>query len=134
MFEYIKKRYKEWKDNRFLKKHGVRSWKEYHRVYDKRINRGTSYLSRYYHGYPATVIITMDKLRDSPWRHHPFTSDAYGLTLWCHENCEHDWRHDWHRGSFMNDDFYIMELGNEDIVVFAFHDEQDAFKFKMRWS
>lgn len=134
MLNYIKKRYQEWKDKRFLKKHHVSTWREYHHVYDKRINRGTSYLSRYYHGYPATVTITMDKLEGSPWWFHPFASDAHGLLIWCQENCEDDWRHDWFRGSFMNDDFRISDMGSEDIVVFAFHNELDAFNFKMVWS
>lgn len=133
IYRKIKARIKLFKDRRFLRKYGCDTWKEYYLKTDYRINRYAEGVNDYYPGYSKIAIVETVK---------PFRFDGLGwekglgmALAWCDKNCKHRWRSDFHR-VYKNtwlDEWRLNELGDTDILVFAFESEKDYTWFKLRW-
>ena len=137
----ISSRYNLWKDKRFLKKHGVESWKQYHRRYDPDHNFRASTVKDYYHGYKYVNQFTTARI-DPFIRFGTWMEGLAEITAWCENNCQDKWRNDimrvykqtalsWDRDS--EEEWVISDIGGGDVLFFAFKDEQDAFLFKLTW-
>lgn len=133
------------KNQRFLKKHGCRTWEQYNHAYDPDIIRNATLISQYYHGYPY-----LHYFEEAP-------SAIYGdwriwyqnMRDWCEKNCEDKYREDIHRvirekGLIHNEyndtmiwsdteDFSMNDIGGWDVLFFAFKSKQDLVWFKLRW-
>lgn len=137
----ISSKYNSWKDRRFLKKHGVDSWAQYHRRYDPDYNSRADKVKDYYHGYKCLVQFT--SARTDPFiRFGTWMEGLDSITEWCKNNCQDKWRHDIMRvykqtalgfDGDSEEEWWINDIGGGDVLFFAFKDEQDAFLFKLTW-
>lgn len=137
----ISSKYANWKEKRFLKKHGVQSREQYNRRYDPDHNFRASKVKDYYHGYRYVVQFTT--ARADPFiRFGTWMEGLESITDWCRNNCQDKWRHDimrvykqtalgWDGDS--EEEWWINDIGGGDVLFFAFKDEQDAFLFKLTW-
>lgn len=137
----ISSSYKSWKEKRFLKKHNVETWEQYHRQYDPDRNIRASKVTDYYHGYKYVIQFTTS--RSDPFtRYNTWIEALDGMCAWCKANCNDKWRNDimrvykqtalgWDGDS--EEEWWINDIGGGDVLFFAFKDEQDAFLFKLTW-
>lgn len=137
----IKRYIKVKRDQRFLKKHGCKSWKQYHRRYDPDICYPAREVKSFYHGYQHVYCIPND---DQGHFAYTMTHDygpggiGYGyfkIMEWCEQNCQGKYRADFHRvlGANMNE-YEFNDIGGMDHLFFAFKDERDYIMFALRWS
>lgn len=116
---------REYKLNRFLKKHGCETIEEYNHNFDPDINKGASTVDTFYFNYPYIVKIP------NTYALSDFYIGIHILTLWCKHYCKQKWRHDWHRVNTTYqwwDDKYHSEINGiagEDNIYFAFQSEKD---------
>jgi hypothetical protein len=138
---YLRSRIKFWRDNRFLKRHGCDTWKEYYHRFDPDCNIRASRVKDYYHGYPYWHVIDNHG-------HHCYNllydygpgGHRYGyhdILDWCETNCQ-----DKHRADFMRvikcpataNEWETNELGGKDYMFVAFKNERDYFMFMLKWA
>lgn len=140
MLSTIKERITEWRDYRFLKKHGCSSWYQYHRKTDPDVCQWASRLNDFYHGYPMKHCFENYDNEVYEW-----DLGRCGLTRcenWCRENLTGKWRFDMLRVYMQTpigiygveeSEYWINEIGGNDKIFFVCHDAEDMFKFKLRW-
>lgn len=131
IFSFLNEKYKKWKEKRFLKMHGVSSWKDYNYYYDKDRDNTQTLIKKIYHGYKVIIVIPNPK----------FISDIIGvvpdsqkLWTWANQNCESKFRidvvpiYETKYGELV----YGGNVGSEEIIV-AFKNKEDAINFIMTY-
>lgn len=136
MIEELKKRWKGYKEKRFLETHGCKTWREYERRYDKDIGPMARWAHTFYHGYPYIFPLDPDGLRDYGMLGVlPYIDATEKMQEWCEQNCTGKWRNDWHRGFWDHQGNYEFNgIGGGDIMFFAFKEESDYVWFTLVWS
>jgi hypothetical protein len=134
LLDFVKQRYKQWRDRRFLKRHGVETWAQYNRQYDPDINWRATRVNDFYHGYPYVHCFENHRHEVYHWDVH--LDGIYVLSQWCEDNCKGKFRFDFHRA--MNApgtawEWHINELGGGDYIFAAFKDPEDFFIFRLKW-
>lgn len=127
--EWLKLRWKGWKEKRFLDSYGCRSWREYERKYDLDFSNRAGTIKKMYHGYsrvyayPGNFSDVYDKQR------------CDDMVTWCKLNCVSKWRHDELRVIHFkqSDDWVENGIVGGDQVFFAFKDDKDAVMFLLIW-
>lgn len=128
----LKSVYANWKEKRFLKKHGCDNRAQYERRYDPDYNIRASRVKDYFHGYPYVHCITdRDHTMYFGMRWEGF--DA--IHTWCKENCKGKFRIDGLRVSKdrYTDEWEVNEFSGGDYYFIAFKDDRDMMWFKLRW-
>ena len=137
---HLRARVKLWRNRRFLKKHGCRSWRHYAYVYDKDYIPRATCIKNYYNGYK--YIHCFENHNGYAYKTvHDYGPGGYkdggGLIAdWCEENLKHKWRCDGLRAMkapSTGNEWEINELGGYDYYFFAFQDQEDYFLFKLYW-
>jgi hypothetical protein len=141
MLTFIKSKYKDWKNARFLKKHGCATWEQYHHGFDPDRNIVASRVADFYFGYPYWhVVENRDHYMYRLLYDYGPGGYRYGyhdVVDWCKENIKHKHRTDLLRAMkypSTSDQWEINELGGGDYLFFAFKNERDYLWFLMRWS
>jgi hypothetical protein len=134
LLDFVKQRYKQWRDRRFLKRHGVEKWAQYNHRYDPDINWRATRVNDFYHGYPYVHCFENHRHEVYHWDVH--LDGIYVLSQWCEDNCKGKFRFDFHRA--MNApgtawEWHINELGGGDYIFAAFKDPEDFFIFRLKW-
>ena len=143
MFNNLKDQYQAWKEKRFLKRYGCKTWEEYDYCYDTDINKGAYNARGYYFGYPYVHCI------ENPKHYGYELIQDYGpggarygfneILDWCQKNCTGKNRADvlrvFHHDSYEDriENYCINDLGGLDLVFFAFKNEVDYIWFVTRW-
>lgn len=131
MIEQLKKRWKGYKEKRFLETHGCKTWREYERRYDKDIGPMARWAHTFYHGYPNIFPLQTN----TPPRVASYHELSDKMVEWCEQNCQGKWRNDWHRGFWDGHGNYeLNSIGGGDIMFFAFKEESDYVWFTLVWS
>lgn len=131
--EWLKNKWKGWKEKNFLESYGCKTWREYELKYDPDVYFGAETSSGFYKGYKHVIAYR--------WMYQTYDPKLSNeIIAWCEETCQGKWRTDFHRcqtGRFINvmdtAPFNFNGLGNEDIRFFAFKDGEDALAFSLRW-
>jgi len=131
---YFRSKIQTWRDRRFLKKHGCKSWDEYNYRFDPDRNQRAPRVKDYYCGYPYWTPIENRKHLAYYWDVHE--DGIYILSNWCKENLSGKFRFDFLR--VMNApatawQWEINEIGGRDYIFFACKDERDLLLFTLRW-
>jgi hypothetical protein len=132
LFSLISQKYNEWKENRFLKKHGVSTREEYEYRYDKDCNNRATILSEIYNGYNIIIAIPNPTLIDDICG---LTVDSRLIKSWTKENCINKVRVDVFP-VYVDDNgnlIYGGNLGMDEIIV-CFKDSDDATNFLMTYN
>lgn len=129
----IKHRYLNWKEQRFLKKHGCENRHQYERRYDPDYNIRASRVKDYFHGYPYVHCVT-----DHDHTVYFWDFDWNGLTAihqWCIRNCKDKFRIDPLRviKDRYTNEWEVNEFSGGDYYFIAFKDDKDMMWFKLRW-
>ena len=127
--QWLKLRWKGWKEKRFLDSYGCKSWREYERKYDLDFSNRAAPIKKMYHGYsrlyayPDGFSGVYDK------------QCCDDMVTWCELNCVGKWRHDMLRviRFKQSDDWVQNEIVGGDQVFFAFKDDKDAVIFLLIW-
>ena len=147
LIDNLKYKYKKWKEERFLKKHGCDNWKQYYRNTDPDRNIRADRVKDYYHGYDYVYCLDYRE-------HHAYQllydygpgGHRYGyedIMDWCEANLAYKNRMDILRvfkqtpiglNGAQESEWWINEIGGGDYVFFACQDPEDFFIFKMRWA
>ena len=94
----IKAAYKEWKDSRFLKKHGCDNWGQYAHRYDTDVNYRSSRVPDYFMGYEYVHCITKQShyAYTELYDHGPggYRYGYHEMTDWCKANIKNKHRTD----------------------------------------
>ena len=129
-FVKLKNRYTDWRERRFLRKHGCYNREQYNLKYDLLYNPRATHLVDYYHGYKYIYCFENHK--------HDNISLLTVVTLWClEENLSGKWRFDVHRAikyPSTGNEWEINEIGGGDYIFAAFTDERDYMLFLLRWA
>lgn len=144
--EYIKllsKKYDDWKERRFLKKHGCETRAQYEYIYDPDCNRDGRTIKEYFHGYPY-IYSTEDSSMDVII-YNTKDGELYGriceIDQWCRENCKSKFRIDGLRvkNQYITPshdyDYYFpsgQSIGTYKVFV-AFKSEEELIWFTLRW-
>lgn len=135
MIEQLKKRWKGYKEKRFLETHGCKTWREYERRYDKDIGPMARWAHTFYHGYPYIYPLDPDGFRDYGMLGVlPYIDATEKMQEWCEQNCKGKWRNDWHRGFWAQGNYEFNGIGGGDVMFFAFKEESDYVWFTLVWS
>ena len=140
MINLLKTKLAKWKEDRFLKKHGCRTRKEYDRMYDPDYCIRALEMANYYHGYKHVHCFENHK-GFAYQTIYDFGPGGYrtGFNVicdWCEENLTNKWRYDCHRvikAPSTANKWSINEIGGGDHYFFAFMDDEDYFMFKLQW-
>ena len=135
MLTTIKQRFNQWKDHRFLRKHGCDNWKQYNHRYDPDINRIATRISDFYFNYPYVYCFEDHKHDIYYW--DIAVDGMYVLDQWCEKNCKDKYRFDFHRAMkapATANQWEVNELGGGDYAFAAFKDQRDFNWFLLRWS
>lgn len=139
MFNNLKQRYKDWQHQRYLKQRG---WTQeaYERQTDPDFNYRASKVTDAYHGYSYILDV-----QSTGPLNHQFGDWMEGLTVvrdWCKENCKAKFREDIMRvyaqtpigtdGAGVSE-WWINDIGGQDVLFWAFKSEQDCMWFKLKW-
>ena len=131
---------KHWRDQRFLKKHGCKTWEQYNRQYDPDYNIRASRVVDFYHGYKYWLPIENHNHLAYYWEVH--SDGMYVLNEWCKENFQGKFRFDFLRvhkqtpyglNGPEDSEWWINELGGSDYIFFACQEEQDLLWFSLKW-
>ena len=139
MFDKVKLYVQDFMHQRYLKKMG---WTQeaYERHTDPDHNIRASRVNDFYHGYPYLVVMT-----ESKGLQHQFGDWLEGVTTisdWCREHCIDKVRYDILRAysqtpigvnSVCDPEWWINDIGGQDILCWAFKGEQDFIWFKLKW-
>ena len=135
IIQKLKSQYDEWRELRFLRKHGCRNREHYNRKYDPLYNPLATRLVDYYHGYKYIYCFENDKHEiyylDLGW------DGSYVATEWCKENLSGKWRLDVHRVikyPSTSNEWVRNDLSGGDYIFAAFTDDRDYMLFLLRWS
>lgn len=133
MIDQIKQRYREWKEQRFLKKHGCETWEQYHRRYDPDYNIRATRIKDYYHGYPYQHCFENRQHQIYWW--DLGIDGSKEIVDWCEENCEDKFRFDCLRviKNYWGK-WEVNEISGGDYCFVAFKNKQDFLMFMLRWS
>lgn len=136
----LKEQYKEWRDQRFLKKNHCKTWYEYNRRFSPDVCYRSTDIKNFYLGYPFVHCIESNE-------HFAYKliydygpgGYRYGykdILDWCKENSQGKYRADIHRvmKNTWSGRWVINELGGADYVFFAFNESKDYVNFLLRWS
>lgn len=142
LFDSLKVRYKEWRDQRFLKREGFTTWEAYHRWYDPDVQQRANTLKEFYKGFNYIVVF-------ENYDHHAYKVivdygpggifyGTHDIIAWCKEHCTDKFRQDCRRmyqsnQQWNNNEWILNEIGGDDYFTFAFKSEQDAMWFKLKW-
>jgi hypothetical protein len=132
MLKLIQKRYREWREHRFLKAHGCETREQYDYRYDPDIYRSASRIKDFYHGYPY-VFCFENRGHDVYYWDLGFNG-IVEPTKWCKENCTDKFRFDFHRVLSTSNGWEINEIGGEDYIFFACKNPKDYTLFLLRWT
>lgn len=139
MIAKLKQHYLDWKERRFLRKHGCETRAQYDYRFDPDYNNRASRVKDYYHGYEFVYCIEPDGhyaykvLFDfGPGGYRTGENDIWD---WCIEHCEGKWRADYLRvlKNYWGE-WEINEIGGGDYLFWAFQNEMDYMNFLLRWS
>ena len=135
LIQDLKARYKGYKEQKFLKTHGCKTWREYERRYDKDVGHIARWAHTFYHGYPHIFPLDPDGYIDFGFGGvHPYIDTAEKMTEWCEQNCRGNWRNDWHGGFWdQHGNYEFNAIGGGDLMFFAFKEESDYVWFKLAW-
>jgi hypothetical protein len=144
LFRKIKAYIRLKKNQRFLKKHRVTSWKQYNLQNDHDVIYHATLIKQYYHGYPYLCYFERVPPGISNW-----VAWVRQASEWCEKNCLGKSRWDLHRvirerGLIRNEyddtmiwseieEFSMNDVGGHDVLFFAFKNEKDLAWFKLRW-
>lgn len=141
MLTKLKKIYKDYKDRAFLKKHGCKTWEQYHREFDPDYNYRATRIKDYYHGYPH--VYCFENLNHQIYYTDTSTAIRNLVTIeeWCKKNLKGKFRFDFHRvfktnrySDTLETEWEINEIGGGDFIFFACKDKTDYLLFLLRWS
>ena len=135
MIQKILDRYAQWKERRFLAKHGCKTREQYEHRYDPNVNYRASKIKDFYHGYPY-VYCFENRIHDIYVWDLGFDG-LYEPHKWCKENCVDNFRFDFHRAikyPSTSNEWEINDLGGGDYIFFACKDPKDYTLFLLRWS
>lgn len=134
------------KNQRFLKKHKVDSWKLYRRQNDPDVIPYATVISQFYNGYKYIINFPHDRL---PKDYIKFVDWIGATGAWCDKNCSGKYRFDIHRvtkqtGLLYNEyddtmmwteveEYFMNDISGGDVVFVAFKEEKDLTWFKLRW-
>lgn len=128
-----------YKERKFLERHNVSTWEEYHYVYDPDINKSFGTVATQYHGYSYTTVIRA-KLKDYGFHGVDFDHDQYKeINQWCKDNCVGKFRVDVKtlkrdKNTILNASTYITSVqGGAEHFVIAFKERNDHLLFEMVW-
>lgn len=127
----IRELHKNWQEDRFLKSHGCKSWKEYQVRYDPDCNYEAWTIKSFYYGYPN--VYCFEHIMHEVYEFGPPTNGLQVVQTWCDDHCQDKFRLDWHRVSWHNE-WRIDELGGGDCIFAAFKSERDYLLFLLRWT
>lgn len=129
----VKKWFADWKEKRFLKKHGCKTREEYERRYDPDVNYRGDTLEQFYHGY--SKVHSFDDHNHFVYFWDLGCDGSYVMNKWCRENCRDKFRMDYLRG-FKNPygNWILNGIGDTDFITIAFKDERDFTWFMLKWS
>lgn len=139
MFKKVADKFKAWRETRFLIKHGVSTWKQYHYKYDPHYNVRADTIRQMFFGYPYIAEI---RKAGALWSPSGWTYDGLKyLQHWLENDCKGKARATIQRTrpfSYCNrDDEVISDWGiNEfarDSLFVAFQDERDYLIFLLKW-
>ena len=140
MLTTIKQRYKQWKDQRFLKKHGCASWDDYHHRYDPDCNISATRVKDYYHGYPYWHVFERSEhyCYKLLYDHGPggFRYGYHDIIDWCQEHTKGKPRTDFLRvlnAPATANQWEINEIGGGDHIFIAFKEKKDYHWFLLKW-
>lgn len=135
MYKKIIAWYQDWREQRFLRKHGCKNREQYNRMYDPLYNPRATRLLDFYHGYKYIYCFENHKHEiyylDLAW------DGSFVVTEWCKENLSGKWRFDVHRAMkypSTGNEWEINVIGGGDYIFAAFTDERDYMLFTLRWS
>jgi hypothetical protein len=130
---YLKQKYLDWREKRFLKKHGCENRAQYERMYDPDYNIRATRVKDYYFGYPYVHCFT-DRdhtayFVDLGWCGMPV------IHQWCKENLKDKFRIDFLQvlKDSYTDEWEVNGIGGGDYYFIAFKNESDMIWFKLRW-
>ena len=130
IIQKLKSSYDDWRERRFLRKHGCKNREQYNLKYDPLHNPRANRLVDFYHGYKYIYCFENHK--------HDKISLLTVVTIWClEENLSGKWRFDVHRAikyPSTGNEWEINEIGGGDYIFAAFTDERDYMLFTLRWS
>jgi len=131
MIEQLKKRWKGYKEKRFLENYGCKTWREYELKYDPDTGFRARWAHTFYHGYTFLHPIQTN----TPPHVSSYHDLVDQMVDWCEKNCQGKWRNDWHRGFWDHQgNFELNGIGGGDIMFFAFKEESDYVWFTLVWS
>lgn len=131
LIDLLKKHLSDWREERYLEKHGCANWKEYYYKYDGDINKRAGTAKQFYKDYPFVYCYD--------YNHQNVYYENYELQHeqikdWCKDNCEGKWRSDRLRGIVVGEECILHDVGGYDNMFYAFKQESDYLWFLMRWS
>ena len=140
LIESLKQRWADYQHQRFLKKMG---WSEaaFRRRSDPRVFYGAQTVDGFYLGYSYKHIYNDSRSR--PFFNRDWVEVYREMNDWCRENLTGHWREDIHRvyeqtgigvDGELVPDLWLSDLGNYDVLVYAFENERDCFMFTLKWS
>lgn len=136
MLSFLKKKFSEHRETRFLKKHGCNSRTEYERIYDPDYNPCATNISHYYRGYP--FVYCFENRNHSVYFWNVHLDGAYVLSQWCRTHCKGKFRFDFHRVVNVVDpltyEFKYWEIDGMvgmDYIFVAFKEERDYVWFML---
>lgn len=132
MFRRLRARWRLWRNQRFLKKNGCETWRQYRRRNDPDVCAWATRLKDYYQGYPYVHCFENQKHQFYQW--DLGYDGSIEIIEWAEAHSEDKVRFDGHR--CMKDywgEWQINEIGGGDYYFAAFKNEQDCFLFKLRW-
>jgi hypothetical protein len=133
MINYLKQKYLNWKEKRFLKYHMCVDRAQYERRYDPDYNMRASKVKDYYHGYP--YVYRFDDRDHTIYFWDLGYDGRYVIKNWCKANLKDKFRIDFLRvwWNEREQEWEINSLGGGDYIFIAFKDERDMMWFKLRW-
>ena len=135
IIQKLKSQYDDWRERRFLRKHGCKNREQYNLKYDPLHNPLATRLMDFYRGYKYIYCFENHK-------HQIYYQDlayfgSYVVTEWCRENLSGKWRFDVHRAikyPSTGNEWEMNDIGGGDYIFAAFTDERDYMLFTLRWS
>lgn len=135
MLTTIKLKFQKWKDQRFLKRHGCETWKQYNYRFDPDINRRCTAIRDFYHGYPYVYCFENRKHQIYWW--DLGYDGSYDIVEWCEQYCKDKFRIDCYRVikyPSTSNEWTMNDMGGGDYYFAAFKNERDYNWFLLRWS
>lgn len=130
-----KARYRMWRSQRYLKKHGCDSWRQYARQYDADYCGRATQVQDIYQGYPYVYCFENHEHEVYYW--DLGRDGTYVVNDWCEKNCRAKHRLDFLRvikAPSTGNHWAVNEIGGSDYIFAAFKDERDFLIFLLRWS